>query len=128
MSRYLMVLSIVLFFFLLVPISASAAAYDGAHLLNGCRVVAGDEVSNLNKEEKENASYFCLGILMGISSLHHVQTIRHRLQTGLCLPEEITIDDLVKLTITYLEQNRYLLEDSAGVVASRAIYEKYACK
>lgn len=129
MSRHLTYVSLLLFIIFCLPITATAAApYDGNHLMKGCRAAIAAADQSKKKNINENDAYFCLGIIMGATSMHHTQVNFHRVPTGLCLPEEATMDDYLNVLINYGRSNQYLLEKPAGLVAARALYDNYACK
>jgi len=90
--------------------SCNAKAFTGSELLNAC---------------KESTDNFCIGYVSGVLDTTVSGSDRGKF---FCIPDRVTYDQLMKITVKYLEQNPKNLHWNAFALVENAILDAYRCQ
>ncbi len=109
---------------------ANAEDDDGNFLLRECK-----ETLNATYQQCEPAvsSMHCLGYIDGLVAMNDIYkstVLKGSSQALICLPKEkkLTVGELSRIVVKYLEDNPKQLQESAASLATVALSKAFPCK
>ena len=120
-------LTVIVFFSLLLPVWCSGAEGDGNSLLSEC----GAAVDYLDAKPVDNrqlaSGSFCLGLMQGI--LHMDQIYSFENGSGLiCEPDGFNTAQAARIVVKYLREHPEELHQSSSILAFVALRAAFPCK
>ena len=115
------------------PNSESVAFHggSGSQLLQQCeaalKIGAGNKMLKMADMEEALDGSFCRGFVLGI--LDTLITINASGVTSTsCIPNDVGSDQMIRITVKYLNDNPAMLHFPSGLVVFRAIAQAFPCK
>lgn len=111
-------------------VSFNLYAIDVTRFQNACK----DSLAYFNTQSKEYTHFgagYCVGLIKGFSELSTYQN-SVGINSGLCIPKNVSIKELTEVILNYIERTPALnlLDDKVAsdtTIAYVAISEKYGC-
>jgi Ssp1 endopeptidase immunity protein Rap1a len=109
---------------------AHAEDEDGNFLLRECKETQSDTYQGC---EPAIRSMHCLGYIDGLVDMNDIyksNILKSSSQALICLPKEkrVTVGDLARVVVKYLEDNPGQLHESAAALATVALGKAFPCK
>jgi hypothetical protein len=109
---------------------AHAEDEDGSFLLRECKETLSGTYQGC---EPAISSMHCLGYLDGLVDMNDIfksNVLKNPSQGLICLPKDkrVTVGELAKIVVKYLEDNPTQLHESAGALATVALGKAFPCK
>lgn len=113
---------------------AQAFYPDGKTLLEKCTA----SINFMDKKTyNENDRQWCIGFMQGLESLHFMLAVNSAKSDKLedinkrsiyCLPDKITLGDLIRTTVNYINKNPKDISRSAATLTVEGLTDAYPCK
>ena len=113
-----------------VSVAAHAQEEDGNFLLRECKETLNDTYQGC---EPAVSSMHCLGYIDGLVDMNDIyksNILKSSSQALICLPKEkrVTVGELARIVVKYLEDNPGQLHESAAALATVALGKAFPCK
>jgi hypothetical protein len=110
-----------------------AAAQDGNQLLSQCKtaLLIGDPENHLFDETKSIDAGFCMGLMWGFLDLNsrYEGFLKHTpIAPIFCIPDGVTIRQLMAVAVKSLEASPEALHESGGLLATYAFMDAFPCQ
>jgi hypothetical protein len=105
----------------------------GVELYKECQLaVRGVTARNLSDAELSDANY-CMGYMLGIKDMQSTwnetnKQYNHSELSLICIPQDATVFELMKVVIKYLDDHPTTLHDERGLVVLKALLVNYPCR
>lgn len=110
-------------FFALLPLSAGAAQFSGAYLLQVC------EMGPDGLEKSPGSHATCQSYISGVIDYHNVlRSLKIAPKVNICIPDNATLNDLHEIVLVYLRKHGEHDGFVAAPAVTMALYEVFPCK
>ena len=111
---------------LFLSLSVYAAFYTGNQLLELCEAYYEENITTITKANVYEA-LDCIGYMKGIVDMHETFVELGSTKQYWCFTENVKADQLVHITVKYLQEHPEALHLTAGFLTATALYLAFPC-